>query len=323
MTSQYLHIRRFAIVALAAIGFSSGCKPSVGRAPSLIVGPEILAVRGNPAEAKPAGDTVTYDMLVVSTDGTAVGATGSWDVCTTPKPPAESNSVAAACVQAPPGDAQGASFTTPVPTNACTLFGPIAPQPQAGQEPYRPRDPDSTGGYYLPVRTVVSGLGEQTLTAFAMERITCNLVGASALVIQDYNARHTPNANPSIEALDIVNANATHVSFADGPITVQSGAEIALQAAFASDSAETYPVFDSDTQALIDHRESLRLFWFATDGEFTHDRTGRAEDDPETTTDNNWTAPQVTSATVVHLWLVLRDSRGGVDFVGYDLTVAP
>jgi hypothetical protein len=322
MTSQYLHIRRFAIVALAAIGFSSGCKPSVGRAPSLIVGPEILAVRANPAEAKPE-DTVTYDMLVVSTDGTAAGATGSWDVCTTPKPPAESNSVAAACVQAPPGDSQGASFKTPVPTNACTLFGPIAPQPQAGQEPYRPRDPDSTGGYYLPVRTVVSGLGEQTLTAFAMERITCNLVGASALVIQDYNARHKPNANPGIAALDMVNANATHVSFADGPITVQSGAEIALQAAFASDSAETYPVFDSDTQALVDHRESLRLFWFATDGEFAHDRTGRSEDDPETTSDNTWTAPHVAGATPVHLWLVLRDSRGGVDFVGYDLTVSP
>ena len=313
---------RLALLALVAVGLGPACKPNVGRAPSLIVGPEILAVRANPAEAKP-GDSVTYDLLVVSSDGTVAGVTASWDVCITPKPPAESNSVAAACAEAPPGDTQGATFTAPVPTDACTLFGPIAPAPKPGQPPYRPRDPDSTGGYYLPVRAVVAGLGTRALTAFELERITCNLVGASSLVIQDYNARHQPNANPKIAGLDVVTASSAHVSFSDGPITVRSGAEIAFQAAFMPDSAETYPVFDPNTQTLVDQRESLRLFWFATDGEFAHDRTGRAEDDPATTSDNTWTAPQLTAAAMIHLWLVLRDSRGGVDFASYDLTVNP
>jgi hypothetical protein len=67
----------------------------------------------------------------------------------------------------------------------------------------------------------------------------------------------------------------------------------------------------------------MRLAWFATSGEFDHDRTGRAETEMETTSDNTWTAPTVTEATPVHLWLLLRDSRGGVDFAGYHLTVVP
>jgi hypothetical protein len=161
------------------------------------------------------------------------------------------------------------------------------------------------------------------LTAFALERISCNLVGASSDIIKEYNASRKPNENPRIAGLDLVDANANHLSFADGPITVQSGADVVLQAAFLPDSAEAYRVFDPDAQALVPRRESLTLFWFSTDGEFVNDRTGRAEDNFETTSDNAWTAPQVTTTTAVHLWLVLRDSRGGVDFVGYDLTVNP
>jgi hypothetical protein len=281
-----------------------------------------LAVRGVPAEAKPGGQ-VSYDLLVASPDGTVTDPVANWDVCTTPKPPAESNSVAAACVDAAPGDAQGATFAAAVPLDACTLFGPIAPAPQPNQPPSRPRDPDSTGGYYLPVRAVVSGLTDRNLIIFALERITCNLVGASALVIQDYNTRYQPNANPSIAQLDLVVPDAAPANFADGSIAVSSGASVVLRATFTPKSAETYPVFDPDTQSLIDRRESLSLAWFASTGEFQHDRTGRAEDDPETTSDNTWTAPPVGEPTLVALWLVLRDSRGGVDFASYQLTVMP
>lgn len=63
---------------------------------------------------------------------------------------------------------------------------------------------------------------------------------------------------------------------------------------------------------------AMRVSWFATGGTFDADKTGRAEDDPATTSDNLWTAP---SPGVVHLWIVLRDSRGGVDWASYDLVV--
>jgi len=307
---------------ILTVAMASACKPMVGRAPSLIVGPEVLAVRGVPAEAK-QGESVTYDLLVASLDGTVADPPSNWDLCLTPKPPAESNSVAAACVDAPPGDAQGADYSALVPLNACTLFGPIAPPPQANQPPSRPRDPDSTGGYYLPVRAVVSGLTDRNLVAFDMQRISCNLVGASALVIQDYNTRYKPNANPALAGLDWVTSDANSASLADGTVVIPSGGIVTLRASFTPDSAEIYPVFDSNLQGLVDRRESMSLGWFATAGAFEHDRTGRAESDPETTSDNTWTSPAVNEVTSVSLWLVLRDSRGGVDFASYQLTVAP
>ena len=39
----------------------------------------------------------------------------------------------------------------------------------------------------------------------------------------------------------------------------------------------------------------------------------------ETTSDNTWTAPA--DAGTVSLWVVLRDSRGGVAFAPYTATV--
>jgi hypothetical protein len=40
-----------------------------------------------------------------------------------------------------------------------------------------------------------------------------------------------------------------------------------------------------------------------------------------TTTDDGWDAPG--DAGTVHLWIVLRDSRGGVAFAEDDLVVGP
>lgn len=305
--------RRVFFIVLAL----SACKPTVGRAPSLITEPEILAVRGTPAEAE-LGAPVTYDLLVVAPDGPVSTPVAAWDVCTQPKPPAEGNSVAAGCVTAPAGEFQGATFSAPIPSDACMLFGPMVPK-----KDFQPHAPDSTGGYYLPVRAVLSGLGDRVLTAFDMERITCKLPNASAAVIQDYSTRYHANNNPKLTGLTLPTADGTQVDLASNSLTVSSGGTVALTAAFAPDSPETYVVFDPDLQTLVDRRESMRLAWFATAGEFDHDRTGRAETEMETTSDNTWTAPVVTAPTPVYLWLVLRDSRGGVDFAGYTLTVVP
>jgi hypothetical protein len=306
-------LRRTLLLTLAL----AACKPTVGRAPSLITEPEILAVRSQPAEAKP-GDPVTYDLLVVTPEGAVPDPMAAWDICSQPKPPAESNSVAAGCVTAPAGEVQGATFTAPVPSDACMLFGPMVPK-----QDYRPRDPDSTGGYYLPVRAVLSDLGDRMLTAFAMERITCTLTNASPAVIQDYSTRYHANNNPKLAGLVILTMEGAAVDLGSGSVTVSSGGLVTFRAAFTPDSPETYVVFDPEAQALVDRRESMRLAWFASAGEFDHDRTGRAETEAETTSDNTWTAPVVTAPTPVYLWLVLRDSRGGVDFAAYALTVLP
>jgi hypothetical protein len=78
-------------------------------------------------------------------------------------------------------------------------------------------------------------------------------------------------------------------------------------------------VLDPATQMLISEREAMRLSWFATAGVFDADTTGRDMLDPATTTSNGWHAPSAPG--VVHVWLVLHDSRGGVDFAAIDLVV--
>jgi hypothetical protein len=69
---------------------------------------------------------------------------------------------------------------------------------------------------------------------------------------------------------------------------------------------------------LVDHREAIRVSWFVDGGELESERTGRTEDDPETYADNVWTTPEAGPA---HLWIVVRDTRGGVAFESFDLTI--
>ena len=133
------------LLALAATSLTLGCKPTVGQAPSLITDYALLAVMGQPPEAKP-GDKVTYTYLLASPQGTVDDPNAGWDVCLTPIPPAENNAVASACNPPTPGTTAGATFEATMPTDACQLFGPIAPPVQAGKPAIRPRDPDASGG---------------------------------------------------------------------------------------------------------------------------------------------------------------------------------
>jgi len=304
------------MVALASAVL--GCKPEVGQAPSLITDYALLAVRGEPPEAKPGADVV-YSFLLVSPTGPVTDATAGWDVCETPKPPAENNSVASACNPPAPGPSTGQTFETPLLTNACTLFGPIAPPPSAGQPAIRPRDPDSTGGYYLPVRVKFPDLATGSLTGFAYERITCNLANAATDIVDQYNTRYRPNNDPGIAATDLVRADGTRLSLDSDTQIVSVGESVVFEAAFAAGSAESFPVLDPSGDALDDQTESLYVSWFATSGSFEHDRTGVAATESATSTSNGWKAPDTVAS--VYLWLVLRDSRGGTDFKSYQIQV--
>jgi hypothetical protein len=314
--------RQLCLLAVAAV-LGPGCKPAVGRSPSLIVGPEILAMRGQPAEGEP-GQKVTYDILVASPEGTLTDAVAAWDVCLSPKPPSESNAVASACVTAAPGDAVGATFEAPLPSDACSLFGPIAPPKKAGQPDFRPRDPDTTGGYYVPVRAVVNPADStRSLMAFDLERVRCHFSNAPLALIQDFNMRYTMNINPHLQGLEVVASDQTRSDVLAGAATVPSGGPVDLVATATDDSIETFPVFDAIHQQLSDQQETLRFFWYAPEGDFLHDRTGVDPAAVDISSSNRWTAPVVTEPTVVPLWLVMRDSRGGTDFVSTQLTVAP
>ena len=327
-------------IILGGLAAGLGCKPNVGAPASLITGPTILAVRGEPAEAT-EGQQVSYELLAVDTDGRipaedgAVSRPALWAICTSSKPPIETNAVNRACLDgvALPGQygPTPTTFAAPMLTDACTLFGPITPPVPAGQPQIRARDPDITGGYYLPVRVSLwipeslrrPGMaGEDTLVGFELERIACGLANARSDITREFNATYTSNLNPHLAGVSLTDdANPAGVQLLpDSATHVGQGQTVTFEASWTADSAESYPAFDVQTKTLPTHREALVVAWYATGGSFEHDSTGRGEDETELSTTNQWTAG---SPGLVHLWMVLRDNRGGTDFAAYDIEVDP
>ncbi len=309
------------LFAFALCVLPMACKPTVGQPPYLITDFTLLAVRGDPPEALP-GANVTYSFLLASpVDGTVSNADATWDVCMTPKPPAVSNSVSSTCTQNPDPATitAGQTFASAIPTTACSLFGPVAPPPVAGQPPVAPRNPDSTGGYYLPVRLRVNTASAEELSGFAFERIQCNLASAPVSAIQAYNSQYTPNHPPGIDHTDLVDAAGNRLSLDSGTQNAAIGSVLSVEATFAAGAAETFPVYDQQSEALVNQQESLHMSWFVTGGTFEHDRTGVAAGQTASSTSNQWTAPAQNGT--IYLWLVLRDSRGGVDYKSYQIQV--
>jgi hypothetical protein len=270
-----------------------GCNPTFQERPSLVDGPRILAVKGEPAEVRP-GETVSYTALVADTDA------GAWSWCNVPKPLDENNIVANGCLSGGDGFGAGLTASSAVPLKACQLFGPDPPPQEPGKPPLRPRDPDVSGGYYQPLR-----LDAQGTSGFGLQRITCNLALAGAETAIEFAKRYQANQNPTLVPPD--------------PPVVTRKAKVTLTASWPPESVESFPVYDLNSLSLVDHREAMRVSWFATAGQFEHDRTGRGEDEMETSTENSWTAPDMAGA--VTMWVVLRDSRGGVAFATLTATV--
>jgi hypothetical protein len=284
----------------------AGCKPDFGTPSSLVTEKRVLAVKNDPAEVRP-GVPVTLTPLVVSPDGTEQQPSIDWALCMTPKPLDENNVVAAACLADGVMElGVGPTEMTPVPLTACQLFGPDPPPVMPGMPPLRPRDPDVSGGYYQPIRATEDGV-----IAFNLTRVTCNLAQAGADIAVQFAKEYTANTNPSLTALDST----------EDITAIPPGTTTTFTVGWPDAAAETYPVYDVASQTIVMHRESLRVSWFASDGSFVHEHTGVGEDETDTTTSNDWTAP--TAPGVVHLWVVLRDSRGGMDFASYDLTIGP
>jgi hypothetical protein len=225
----------------------------------------------------------------------------------------------------------GGSVAGTVPENACQLFGPDSPPPQPGQPSARPTDPDSTGGFYLPIR-VKTGAAEWSV---ASERIACPPSGLTQAVFTAFTSGYHLNENPVVASLSRVNADgSTTTVAADAPnhgpgLTVPPGQRIQLRATWptcstaptACDGAEAYIAIDPTSRQLVARRESMVTSWYATGGALDLDRVGRDEGDLATTADNGWTTPA--SPGTVHLWVILRDARGGVGWAGYVFAVGP
>jgi len=300
---------RMILVAAVAVA-SAACKPDLGPTSALIARDRVLAVRAEPAEVAP-GRAVSLSALAVGVDGTLADPPLGWSFCTAPKPLNENNTVANACLQSL--DALSVisemvpTVSTRIPDDACQRFGPDPPPQKQGDPPLRPRDPDVTGGFYQPVR--VDGAGEPT---FGLVRVTCNLKAVTTEVAVDFAARYAANTNPVLGALTARVGDqlvALDALPADQLVT--------LRIEWTPESVETFPVYDLAQQALVDQREAMRVSWFTTGGTLELDRSGRSGDERETFAENVWRTPP---AGASHLWVVLRDSRGGVTWAAYDIT---
>ncbi|MGD0838088.1 MAG: hypothetical protein ABSB49_15725, partial [Polyangia bacterium] len=326
------------IIAFVVVGIGAACEPQVGAPISQVSGPAILAIKSTPAEVNPTtGAAVAFEALAVDASGRVpaldadISAPMLWAVCNQSKPPTDNNSVSTACLDtsALPGVA-GPSLTTysaPMATNACALFGPSVPPPVDGQPSISPRAPDVTGGYYQPVRTelivppALDRVGMSTadsLMAFQMQRISCGLANAPGNISNIYNQEYQPNNNPVLTTLTVTPPGAAALDIPaaptpGSPISVASGQVIALTANWSPASVESYPVLNLLTQELETVLESMRVSWYVTGGSFEHDVTGQDEEGTpvQTSTPNTWTAG---GAGLVHMWLVLHDARGGTDF---------
>jgi len=175
---------------------------------------------------------------------------------------------------------------------------------------FRPRDPDITGGYFQPLRLDLAGVAP----TFHLQRIACDLADAASDVATQFGFSYRPNQNPHLNPL-IARVAGAAVELA----AIPAGVRVELTVDWPARDAERYAYYDREQQVLIDKREAMRVSWYVNAGTLDTQASGPSETDEPLSASNHWIAPD--SSGSVSLWLVLRDSRGGVDFAAYALGV--
>jgi hypothetical protein len=274
----------------------AACDSRLDQRLAILDQPRVLAVIADPAEARP-GTMVSYTAVVASPDG-PVAAAPRWAFCVAPKPPTEDNAVSDGCLDDAHLVALGTqpAVTAALPADGCLNFGPETPPGN-----FRPRDADATGGYYQPIRIDVDDL-----RAFGLSRITCKLATAPSAVAHAYDLSYVANHSPTLDPLVLPG--------------VTAHTDVTLTASWPAEAAETYLSYEQISQTLVSRREAMRLSWFATGGTLAVDASAVAEADPATHVSTTWHTP---AAGTAYLWLVLRDSRGGIATQTLRVTVEP
>jgi hypothetical protein len=318
------------VVAAATVAVVTACKPDLNETVSVVASPRVLAVKTEPAEAPPKS-SVHLTALYVDSSGPVPSPPIDWAWCDARKPLKELGPVNAVCVETN-GDpfvplGSGGQVAGTVPEDSCRQFGPDTPPAQDGGVVGRPVDPDPTGGYYQPARLAVSASSGDVL-AISETRLSCGLSGSTPEQSAAFGAGYHPNLNPAVDSLSAGDGPPFAADDTGATNPARAGVQLTLHASWAScpadatascTGAESYLVLDLSTHQLVVQREGMRLSWFVTGGTFGLDRTGRDSNDTTPWSENTWTVP--TQPGVVHLWVVLRDDRGGVGWKGYAFDV--
>ena len=287
----------------ALIGCIVGCNGALDQRLAIVDESRVLAITTEPPEVTP-GASVTLTALLAGPEG-PLAALPAWSLCTAPKPPTEDNAVADGCLaDAVTELGTAVTLAATIPSDACRTYGP-----DVATSGFRPRDPDGTGGYYQPVRAAVPMVD----LAFGFARITCNLANASGDVAQAYKTMYVANTNPSLTGLSIdgVTVDPTTRVTADHDVTLTTG--------WPAGSVEVFLDFDRETMQLVTRPEAMRVSWFATGGDLAVDASAVAEGDPTSTVSTTWHTPSQPGPAWI--WLVLRDSRGGLATATFAIAV--
>jgi hypothetical protein len=304
-----------------------GCKPAEEGRPSLLDVPRILAIQSRPADAPP-GAEVSFDVLRAGSEGQVDSAGVELDFCVKRKPLAAPGMLATACLEKGPNDAlipiENAQPTAAtIPAESCGIFGPKPPAPEPNQPPLRPVDPDTTGGYYQPLRVL-----DGNAASVGFIRIMCGLTGTTQDNSVEFGKQYRANENPGIEQVFFARSGGpAKVLEVDVPPEIRPDEGIGLavvwnecDGAETCSGAESYLLLDPTTNRLRVQRESIRVSWYVTGGALDRDRSGRSGDDPANDAQNTWVAP--TAPGDYTLIAVIRDDRGGVGWAARHLRVA-
>ena len=192
---------RFAIV----VPVLAGCKPDLIGRPSVVDSPQVIAIRSTPAEAQ-AQQQVTYDVMVAQPLDDTTAPAFDWALCLASKPLATTGPIAESCLAPSGPDLQhlGSSqvVTATLPSDDCQLFGPTPPAQKPGQPAVRPVDPDTTGGYYQPVRLLAQYASSDSQYDVGVTRISCGIEsGATQAQTVEFAQNYRPNQNPGISQI--------------------------------------------------------------------------------------------------------------------------
>lgn len=134
----------------------------------------------------------------------------------------------------------------------------------------------------------------------------------------------THNTNPAFVALSLDGAEldpetASQSDCAYLPAVTSASTGHGLRAELDPNSRDSLPQeTSSDTP-----RETLLVSWFATGGALDHAYSSIDSEAPDTLATASWDAPSVGAPTLARFFVVVRDGRGGSDFVERRVCVVP
>lgn len=338
------------VVFLLLAASAGACVPDFDDDLSRIDAPQLLALRGTPAESKENGDT-ELEALIAVPDGEQTPQV-QFGLCLARKPLTQLGPINQDCLAVnPPADVllplgQGTHVQAKLPEDACRLFGPLRPAEEAGKPSGRPVDPDVTGGFYQPF---VARLASQV--SVGSVRIDCDLSGAASDQSVKYRQQYRSNENPQLarvahRAAENLDEATTERVKAGSNLELDAFWETCPRTSSCGDGfctanedptscagdcltprgctgAERYVSYDPEKGAVVGRREGITVAWFTSRGHFQNEQTGLSEEEATTATEthNTWTVGSEPGAATV--WLVIRDTRGGQSWKTFHFKVSP